>query len=206
MARQAGEWLRKDDEGWECYVMCEVLVPDLPNVYGDIYTAPAIREFALQFALQGYGIDVEHDKQDVTGQSAVVVESFIVRPGDPDFIEGAWVIGMKILDPALWLDILEGRINGYSYEATCEVLPVLIENLRNRTVSGVTEPDPFDGHTHAYTVVLDALNNPISGGTSETDGHSHTISTHTYTGSANAHRHRYQVITHKQEEVDEEGY
>lgn len=188
-----------------CYA--EVLLPDVPNVYGDINTRESIREFAYEFARQGYGIDVNHDQEDVNGAEAVVVESFIVRAGDPDFIEGAWVIAMKILDATLWQQILDGQINGYSFEAICAMLPVVFQNLANRQVVGTTEPSPLDGHTHTFLAMLDVFNQPISGGTGVTDGHSHGIVRHTTTQKADnlagiSHNHRYQVIVPTKEGED----
>jgi len=184
----------REDRAYEQIVMGELLIPDTPNVYGDITTREAIREFCYQFAIQGYGLDVNHNQQDVSSDKLVVVESFIARPGDPDFIEGSWVVAMKILDAALWEKVLDGELNGFSYEAVVEMQEVIIQNLRNRTVTGITEPDPLDGHTHTYLVVIDPLNKPISGGTGVTDGHHHIITSHSYTDDANEHRHRYQVI------------
>lgn len=192
--------IRDDGAEWERIVMAEVLIPDVPNVYGDITTRENIRGFMEAFALQGYFIDIEHDQQDVKNTKAFVVESFIARKGDPDFIEGSWVVGMKILDDALWQDVLEGRVNGYSYEALVEMFPVMFQHLRPRVVTGVTSPDPVDGHTHTYTVVLNAINRPIAGGTGETNAHAHTISTHTVTDASNnglfgaSHTHRFQVL------------
>lgn len=191
--------LRSDGQQWDRIVMAEVVVPDVPNVYGDIYTLDAIREMMEQFAIQGFGIDVNHDNVDISN-SVYVVESFIARPGDPDFIVGSWVVGVKVLDDALWQRILDGEINGFSYEALMVMLPVAFQHLRNRVVVGVTAPDPTDGHTHSYSVVLNALNRPIAGGTGETNGHTHTISTHTITDAAQnglfgaTHVHRYQVL------------
>lgn len=195
--------LAVEGQEFEQYVMCEMLIPDIPNSYGDIYTREAIREFAFEYARQGYGIDVNHDEQDVTGK-VIVVESFIAREGDPDFIEGSWVIGMKIVDPDIWAMVLSGELNGYSYQADCKMLEAVVIDLRNRVVQGVTEPDPVDGHTHEYLVVLNNENRPISGGTGETNGHSHTISTHTITDEAEGHTHRFQVIVVDEEPEDDE--
>lgn len=195
---------RKDGE-FEQIVVAEVLVPDTPNCYGDIYTREAVRDFAYQFAIQGYGIDVNHDNTDVKGQDAVVVESFIAREGDPNFIEGSWVVGMKILNSDLWQQVLDGTINGYSFEAECSLFPVTFQNLTNRQVIGTTEPDPIDGHTHEFLVLLNVFNKPISGGTSLTNGHAHPVVYHTTTEyaedlSGRSHNHRYQVIV-----VNDEG-
>lgn len=183
----------RDDRKWERVVIGEILLPDTPNSYGDIMSREAIKEFAYAYMMKGYQIDVNHDNV-VVDDVVSVVESFIARAGDPDFIEGSWVIAMKINDLDLWQRILDGEINGYSYEALVTMLPVDIQNLRNRVITGVTHADLEDGHTHTYTVVVDALNKPISGGTGVTDGHSHGISTHTYTEIVDAHWHRFDVI------------
>lgn len=200
--------IKRDGAEFEQFVMCELLIPDIPNVYGDISTKETIREAAFQFAAQGYGLDVNHDQVNVNGEKLVVVESFIARPGDPDFIEGSWVVGMKILDDALWQQVLSGELNGFSYEAEVYMTPVIIQNLRNRQVSGTTEPDPIDGHAHTYLVLLDSLNRPISGGTGVTDGHSHRIVSHTVTELAvdqngNEHSHRFQVLVDEDQGDDD---
>lgn len=193
----------RSEHEWERVCYAEILVPDIPNVFGDINTRETIREFAYEFALQGYGIDVEHDNVDINGHGSVVVESFIARKNDPDFIEGSWVVGMKVLDDALWQQVLAGVINGFSFEAECSMFPVVFQNLANRQVVGVTEPDPLDGHTHSFLVILSPLNRPISGGTGNTNGHVHAIVTHTTTESSEnlagkVHNHRYQVIVSEQ--------
>ena len=191
------KFIQSNDAGWEQIVIGEVLIPDTPNSYGDIYTREAIKDFAYAFAVAGLNTnvinDIEHDNIDVTGD-VYVVESFLARLGDPDFIEGSWVIAMKINNADLWQQVLAGDINGFSYEALVAMTPVKIENLRNRTITGITSPDPLDGHTHAYMVVVDPLNRPIKGGTSETDGHTHAITSHTVTAEANGHKHRFNVI------------
>ncbi len=187
------KFIVRDDRKWERVVMGEILIPDTPNSYGDIMSREAIKEFAYAYMIQGYEIDVNHDNV-VVDDVVSVVESFIVRPGDPDFIEGSWVIAMKINDDGIWQQVLDGTINGYSYEALVTMLPVAIQNLRNRVITGTTQPDLEDGHTHTYTVVVDDLNKPLSGGTGVTDGHSHGISTHTYTDITDAHWHRFDVL------------
>lgn len=192
----------KRADQFERVVFSELLIPNTPNSYGDITSEASIRDFAYQFAIQGYGMDINHDKVDVGGVKCVVVESFIARPGDPDFIVGSWVIGVKILDDALWDDIMNGNINGFSYQADVWMQEILLENLRNRTVTGVTEPDLYDGHTHTYAVVLDPLNKPISGGTGITNGHSHNIRNATFTTATDGHRHRYQVIQKEKENAN----
>lgn len=187
----------RNDATWERVVFAEVLVPEVANVYGDYWTREGIKQAAYMFMMKGYGIDVEHNNIDVTGLCAVVVESFIVRPGDLDFIEGSWVVGMKILDDTLWAGVLSGEINGYSYEALVEFFSGFITMVDDGIRQGVTEPDLTDGHTHEFFVLVDETNRPIDGGTTVNDGHSHTISVHTTTDESAGHVHRYNLVQGK---------
>lgn len=186
----------RDDREYEQVVFAEVLIPETPNVYGDYWTRDAIREAAYMFAKTGYGIDIDHDNLDRTGQ-VYVVESFIARQNDPDFIEGSWVIGMKIEDDTIWQAVLDGEINGYSYEAVVKFMHAILTMVDDGVRVGFTEPDLDDGHVHEFMVMVDENGRPIEGGTSETDGHSHTISSHTVTDEAEGHKHRYNLVSGK---------
>lgn len=187
--------VQRDDRAFEQVVLAELLVPNVPNSWGDIYTPEAIKEFCYKFSEHGFGLDVDHDQIDVTGKGYIVVESFIARSGDPDFIEGSWVIGVKILDDGIWERVLDGTLNGFSFEASCFMDPItIIYENEARVVLGTTEPDPLDGHTHTFTVVIGPLNVVLSGGTGITDNHSHSITGASVTGTAAGHTHRYQVI------------
>ena len=185
--------LAKDSDGFERLVFGEILIPDTINTYGDYHTRDSIREFAYGFMMLGFGIDLEHENNDFS-DSVKIVESFIARKGDPDFIEGAWVVGMHISDDELWDAVLSGDINGFSYEALVTSLTVQMNASIDRVKFGITEIDPVDNHSHNFMVVLDEDGRPISGGTSVEHGHSHTISTHTYTDSSFGHSHRYNYI------------
>jgi hypothetical protein len=187
--------VQRDEKEFERVVLAELLVPDVPNSWGDLYSREAIKEFCYTFSQKGFGLDVDHNEVDVTGVQFFIVESFIARPGDPDFIEGSWVIGVKILDDDLWAKVLAGEINGFSFQADVFMTPVsIVYESEARVVLGVTEADPLDGHTHTFTVVIGPLNTVLSGGTGITDNHSHPITGASVTGSASGHTHRYQVI------------
>lgn len=181
---------RADGGKWDRVVMAEVLIPDVPNVFNDLWTAREVQEAAYAFMKRGFIIDVEHDHIDVTG-GVYVVESFIAREGDPTFTPGAWVIGMRIERDDLWEQVLSGKLNGFSYEAVVNILQAVLVYADDGFRSGVTEPDPVDGHKHTFAVWVDSNNRPISGGTDEVSGHSHTISTHTVTDEAHGHVHRF---------------
>lgn len=188
-----------ENKVFEQVVFSEVLVPNVFNTWGDWYPPEVVKEFAYAFAQKGYGIDVEHDSVDVKGIKCFVCESFIARTGDPDFIEGSWVVGIKILDSALWQQVLDGEINGLSFQADIFFDEIPWPEEGYRVVYGVTEPDPYDGHTHTFAVVLNGANQVISGSTGVTDGHSHSITVHTVTGEAAGHTHRYQVVEDKKD-------
>lgn len=184
--------------GYEQIVMAEVLIPDTPNTEGDIYTREAVRGFAHQFMMTGMnskvGIDIEHDNVDLIGK-VYVIESFIARENDPHFIEGSWVIAMWINDDEIWQRVLDNDLNGFSFESMVGMVAINIENLRPRTIAGITAPDLIDGHTHAYLITVDTFNKPIKGTTSESeDGHWHNISRHTITDETNGHTHRFNVL------------
>lgn len=190
------KFVKRDGQEWEQVAWSELLVPNTPNVYGDVWTEEAIVGARDQYMRSDYKLDIEHDQVDVRNVDYYVVESFIAREGDPDFIAGAWVIGVKIINEDLWNKVLNGEINGFSYEATVLAEPITIEypdELEQQIITGVTEADPFDGHTHTFSVVVGPLNKVISGSTGETDGHTHPITSHTTTGYSAGHNHRYQV-------------
>lgn len=188
--------VQREDRTYDQVVLAEVLVPEVANVFADYWTRDAIKEAAYLFMREGFGIDVEHDNIDRTGD-VYLVESFIVRPGDPDFIEGSWVVGLRIEDPDLWQQVLDGEINGFSYEAIVAFLEATLTIDDDGVRTGVTEPDEEDGHTHTFMVIVDDTNRPVSGGTDVVNGHSHKITTHTVTDEAGGHVHRYNLVTGK---------
>lgn len=187
--------VQRDGKEWQQVAWAEVLVPEVPNTYGDYYTREAIVEFRDGYMKSNYILDIEHDLVDVKNKDYYVVESFIARDDDPEFVPGSWVLGIKVLSDSLWQDILAGEINGFSFEALVAMEPIeWTYEDEARIVYGVTEEDPFDGHTHTFMVVLGPLNKVISGSTGVTDDHWHEIDTHTITKKSHGHTHRYQVL------------
>ncbi len=183
----------KDDQGYERLVFAEVLIPDSLNTYGDFHTRESVREFAYGFMLNGFGIDMNHDNVDLSDE-VHVVESFIARDNDPDFIPGSWVVGMHIDNDDLWRAVLRGDVNGYSYEAFVRKFDVELTVPDERIKYGETEPDPYDGHVHGFYVILDEEDRPLLGGTTVANSHSHTISDHTFTDKAYGHSHIFNYV------------
>lgn len=186
--------LKKDENGHERIVYGELLLPETPNFYNDYHTRTSVREFAYSFLANGFFIDEEHDNVDISDK-VHVVESWIAREGDPDFIEGAWVIGMYIGDDELWNKVLNGELNGFSYEAMVRMAEAEVDTECYETVIGYTEPDPVDRHSHQFFVLLDADGMVRGGGTLEdSTGHSHTIRRSTFTDEAVDHIHIFNYI------------
>jgi len=191
--------LHTGEDGYERIVFAEVMIPEYLNTFNDYHSARSVREFAYAYMINGFSIDVEHSNNDISGK-AYVVESFVARKGDPDFIEEAWVMGMYIKDDELWEQIKEHEINGFSYEAIVDVVKIDIDMPLIQTVTGVTEEDPIDKHVHDFFVLLDDDGRIISGGTTEANGHAHEIVRHTFTGEASGHVHIFNYIDRTGEE------
>ena len=130
-------------------------------------------------------IDRMHDNVPVDAEP---LDSF-VSDGTDGWPEGAWVLGIKVNDPAIWDDIKSGRLNGYSFEAATKRVPVVIEVEMEQDVIGETEV-ALD-HTHLYFVSMTDDGRVASGITSTDLGHSHKIKSGTATEESLGHAHRF---------------
>ena len=182
----------RDANGWNRVIYGEVIIPGIPNTYGDVHSKESVRQFAYGFMLNGFRFDVNHDNEDVSNQ-VKVLESFIARDDDPDFVAGSWVLGIHIRDDEIWEKILRHEINGYSYEAMVKALQVDLEGTTSLFRRGQTQPSLVDGHMHTFYVVLDDNGRPIAGGTAINEGHYHPILRNVVTEAANSHQHIYQI-------------
>lgn len=168
----------------------EVYAPNVLDTYGEMMTAEDIEKMAHRF--MGLDlmntIDVQHDNKP---RDAYPVESFIARAGDHDYTEGAWVLGVKVADPALWAEIENGKLNGYSFEALVHKLPAVVEYDYEQMLFGHTEENK--GHTHMFFVEMNDSGKIISGRTTTEMGHDHVIrgGTATLPGGPDGHTHRF---------------
>ena len=174
----------------------EVYAPDLPDTDGDYMTKEAIREMAYKFIKSNRlkSVDIQHNNKLVKG--AHIVESFIARDGDPDFIAGAWVVGVHIPDKDTWGRIKKGEINGFSMEAMVMRSPNIVELDLPPIIRGHTTKGD-DDHEHEYYVNFSDKGEFLGGRTSTAaDGHFHEVKRGTVTEYAGEpkHRHRYSSI------------
>jgi len=182
-------------EGGYHYVYGVVYSPLQVDTDWETMTQADIVKMAHEFLAEGRttNIDVMHDNQ-VSG--AAVVESFIARKGDPDYPEGAWVLGVRIPEGPLWEAVQKGVLNGFSVEASVLKVPkkVLVDLVR--IALGETEMSTageIAPHKHHYYLEFDANGVVTLGVTDEVLGHIHQIGGTTATDLADGHSHRFFV-------------
>jgi hypothetical protein len=175
-------------------VFGEVYSPDRPDSQGEFMRADEIRKMAHDFSrrLMQKSIDNMHDNKVDEDLNHCIVETFIARKGDPDFIEGSWVIGMHIPDEGTWEKIKKGEINGFSMEAMVVRHDFTGEADVPESITGVTSKS--EDHTHTFNVKYDKMGIFQGGQTSVDQGHSHEIVAGTHTEIANAHSHRFSSV------------
>lgn len=174
-----------------------VYAPDLLDRQGDMMTQETVEEMAHAFLQKTNLKDVVDHEHDNWPKDCYPVESWIQKGEDPDglYLPGAWCLGIKVNDPALWEKVEKGEINGFSFQGTAARRKVLVEYEYLPTIIGVTDP-AADGHTHSYVVKTDEDGKPTYGETSKApDGHFHEIQRGTATNAANDHKHRINLKT-----------
>lgn len=168
-----------------------VYEPDKIDAHGDIMTSIEVEEAAHNFLTKdnlGNRIDTNHDGE---SNGSFPVESFIARKHDPDFPEGAWVMGVKVPDPEIWEMIKSGELNGFSFEARGKKIAKTIQNEYES--AAIAKSQETNGHEHVLFVKLDRQGKVIKGMTSFDDGHSHTVSNNSVTDITNDHNHRFEI-------------
>lgn len=155
-------------------------------------TSDEIQKMAWRFLAtrESDKIDIQHNLEEC---GAIVVESFIARPSDPDFPEGSWVLGVKCPDD-VWERIKDGELNAFSFYGITSKYPakVLVEVAKQ--IAGLTEESTVDilpFHDHTFIVNLDQKGKIVSGKTDMVLGHYHEIKLSTATEDALDHNHRF---------------
>lgn len=177
-------------------IWTEVYVPMVPDSQGEFMTAEEIEKTAYNF-MRGqrmYNVDTEHNLEK---NETVVIESFIARQGDQDFIPGSWVVGMHVVNPTTWNKVEKGEVNalsmygsGFRDEAILE-----IEIPDDGIVKGETHI--ADDHRHEFYLQFNEAGKVVKGTTDSVTiagkAHSHVIKGGTVTEQADGHAHRYSV-------------
>jgi hypothetical protein len=167
-----------------------IYTPDVPDSQNDFMRREALMKAAYSWMAKGkpHCIDVEHDKSTV---NAFVVESFIARKNDPDFDEGAWVVGVHIPDESLWQSVKKGEFNGFSMMGVAHRQPAVDMEVPGE-VTGLTKSE--QDHRHEFSVAY-APNGEFIGGVTDTvDGHYHVIRRGTVTEESAGHSHTFDFV------------
>jgi hypothetical protein len=186
-----------DTKRWEQIVYGEVYIPDRVDTYGTTMTPDDVRRVAHDFMAKGLtrAIDEMHDQVFDKGH---VVESFVARANDPDgFIEGSWVLGVRVTNSEVWDKILRGEYNGFSIYGYAGRETALVQ-LSHITEVEVTTEDSTDGpippHSHAVHLIFNDASIPLPTWTAETLEHVHRVVGTTATELEIDHAHRFVVV------------
>lgn len=168
-----------------------VYAPGELDNQGEVMFSDAIEQMAHRFMELDLStaIDTFHDG---VPNGCRPVESFIARKGDPDYPEGAWVMGVRVTDDIA--DKVErGEVNGFSFDAMTKARDVDVVYHVLRDHVGATESLKSDeaDHRHFYFVQFDDKGRVVRGQTDEVNGHSHLIRRASVTEEAGGHNHRY---------------
>ncbi len=207
--------VKKSDDELQI-VWGEVYVPDIPDTQDEFMSAREIEKLAHKFMMDGLtvgAVDVEHDGD--IRQSCFVVESFIARKDDPDFIEGAWVAAVKICDSELWEAVKSGELNGFSMKASVFTTDREVELEIPDRIEGLTQiASDGQDHRHTYVVKFDAEGEFLGGYTNVVNGHKHTIRRRSISQKAEGaageemadeHFHRYTLLDKLAGRTEEES-
>lgn len=193
MPETVSKLILKADSAQKQMVWAEVYAPNRPDSDGEFMSADTIEKMAHQFLRAGKTkmVDVQHDNRTIPGVE--VVESFIARKGDPDFLPGAWVVAVHIPDAETWAKVEKGELNGFSVEALVQREERDCEIDLPPVVSGRTSKS--EDHEHEFFVTYDEDTGHFKGGTTNVvNGHSHVIKAGTVTEDAQGHRHRFSSV------------
>lgn len=169
----------------------EVYAPYKLDTYGEMMLPEDIEKIAHRFMQLDLSsvIDVQHDNQP---RNVTPIESFIARAGDPDFTEGAWVLGVKVHDNELWADIKAGKLNGFSFEALVRKVVAVVEYQVVRDNIGETEIN--GDHAHLFWVEVNDDGLVVRGRTTTDNGHAHEIKAGTATEEAGNPPHAHRIF------------
>jgi hypothetical protein len=173
-------------------VFAEVYAPNRPDSDGEFMDAEGILKMSYDFmrAMKLDSVDSYHDNELVPG--CCVVESFIARKGDKQFIEGSWVVGMHVDNEDMWDKIKKGEINGFSMEAMVNKTQVTVEMEIPPVVQGRTMKTEGDSaHDHTFHVAYNEDGKFLGGRTDVVNNHSHIIKRGSVTEVADEHAHRF---------------
>ena len=97
-------------------ITCAVYVPMKADAHNNFMTADEIEKASDYFLLNHRAVDEMHDMVKGVGG---ITQNYIAKKNDPDgFVEGTWVVEIKIFTDDAWKRILKGEYKGISMSGT----------------------------------------------------------------------------------------
>lgn len=186
----------------ERLVYGEVYAPLQIDTDGEAMLASDIKKMAHDFLASGRvnKIDVQHCLEE---SGCLVVESFLARVGDPDgFLDGAWVLGVKVIPDDLWAMVLSGELNGFSFYGPVIPVPVQATVQMTKSLVGTTEQSSDEGllppHEHPLDLQFTLDGKVVPALTGVALGHRHVVMRTTATEMEMEHAHRMILIENEE--------
>lgn len=173
-------------------IYAPVYTPFRVDTDGEAMAPAEVEKMAHDFLSKGRFdcIDTQHDE---IKNGCLVVESFVARKGDPDFVPGEWVLGVKIVSDAIWSKVQKGELNGFSFGS--DNIPTrmgfIVDLLQPIAGIGTTEKagGPLPEHDHEVIIEFTDDARIIPTETAEILGHTHPILRGTATEIVMDHAH-----------------
>jgi DNA adenine methylase len=113
------------DPSDERFVLGIVLEPETVDAQEDIYSSVEIRQAAHRFMEDFQDVGLMH-KMRVNGE-VKIVESYLapcdLTVAGTTIKKGTWLLGVRVLSDALWKDVQEGRLTGFSIGGSARRVP-----------------------------------------------------------------------------------
>jgi hypothetical protein len=138
--RQTAVIRKAEDDTEERFVLSLVLEPTdgqngaplKPDTQGDIYSEEDVRKAAHAWMEFHGALDLNHSWKDLGKERVRTLESYVTpvafKIGEGkdayDVAKGTWMLGVRIVDDALWKGVKSGEIGAYSIGGTAVRTPV----------------------------------------------------------------------------------
>ena len=120
--RRESRILKTDDER---YVLGVVLEPETVDAQNDIYSVEEVRQAAHNFMAQFQNMGLMH--RSLVNDGVQLVESYLAPVDfELDGVQikrGTWLMGVKIVDDALWQAVKSGKLTGFSIGGSAVRMP-----------------------------------------------------------------------------------
>lgn len=176
----------------------EVYSPMRLDTDGETMTAEDIVLMERRFmdSSSVHKIDIEHDAVE---SGCEVIRSFIAMKNDPDgYVQGAWVLGVKVHPAPIWDMVMKGELNGFSFcgsieRISAEAVVQMVAKAYGETEK--SEEGMLPSHVHKCEVIYGDNGKPVPNQFTEYElEHRHIVMASTATSVVMEHGHRLLMV------------